>query len=317
MADETPETGTPDDTPTESVDEWKAEAEKWKEQASEHEKAAKENAEAARRVEELEGSAQQSDDEHAEALLAAATESEQAVADAKAEGDKTLDEWKTEAEKWKALSRKNEDQAKKNLAAAKRLEKLEAEGQTKEEQAAETTADLEAKATESEAKALRYEVAQEMGVPKELMALLSGSSKKEIEEQAERLLVTLEREKPPEPEPTEGEDEELAKERSELEEAQKRAAEAEAKALRYEVAAEKQLPAGVADLLTASTREDLVRQADALLSAIGVKDVDETSTRARMPQRRLRPGAVPDSSTEADLDPGATADAVLRRNRGY
>lgn len=316
MANEAPETGTSDDAPVETVEEWKAEAEKWKQQASEHEKAAKEHAGAAERLAEVEQTSQQQEDEHTEQMLAAAVEAEQEAQSARTEGEKTAADWQAEAEKWKALSRKNEGLAKANLAAARRLEKLEADGQAAEQKAAETAADLEAKATDAEAKALRYEVAQEMGVPKELMSLLSGTSKKEIEEQADRLLVTLDRNKPPEPEQDTSEDEELAKERSELAEARKRAEEAEAKALRYEVAAERQLPSGLADLLTATNRDELLRQADALLAAVGPKPTDEVSTRARMPTKRLRSGALPEG-TEPESDPSNVAAEVLRRNRGY
>lgn len=318
MAEEAPETGTDEGAPVETVDEWRAEAEKWKQQASEHEKAARENAGAAERLAEVEQTTQQQEDEHSEQMLAAAVEAEAQTEAAREAGEKTAADWQAEAEKWKALSRKNEDLARKNLAAARRLEKLEADGKVAEQKAAETAADLEAKATDAEAKALRYQVAQEMGVPKELLSLLSGTSKKEIEEQADRLLVTLDRNRPPEPEPepeTE-EDARLAKEREELVEAKQRAAEAEAKAIRLEVAAEKQLPGSVADLLTASTRDELLRQADALLRVIGPRTADDVSTRARMPTKRLRSGAIPEGA-ESEPDPSAVASAVLRRNRGY
>ncbi|MPZ27536.1 MAG: hypothetical protein GEV12_14285 [Micromonosporaceae bacterium] len=300
----------------ETADEWRAEAEKWKQQASDHDKAARANAGAAEKLAELEQAGQQQEDRHAEQLLAAAVEAGQETAAVREEGEKSAAEWQAEAEKWKTLSRKNEDLSKKNLAAVRRLEKLEAEGEATKETAAKTTAELQAKATDAEAKAIRYQVAQEMGVPKELMSLLAGNSKKEIEEQAEKLLITLDRNKPPEPGPDPAENEKLEKERAELAEAKQRAELAEAKALRYEIAAEMQLPAGVADLLTASTREDLTRQADALLKVVGPKPADEASTRARMPTKRLRSGALPEG-TEPEPDPSDVAAAVLRRNRGY
>lgn len=327
MPDEAPGTGTPADAPVESAQEWQAEAEKWKQQASEHEKSAKENADAAARLAAVEQTSQQQQDQHTEQMLAAAVEAESLEKAARIEGEKTAAEWQAEAEKWKTLSRKNEDLSKKNLAAVRRLEKLEAEGEATKETAAKTTAEIEAKAAETaaeleakaagaEAKAIRYEVAQQMGVPKELLSLLTGNSKREIEDQAEKLLITLDRNKPPEPGPDPAENEKLEKERAELSEAKQRAELAEAKALRYEIAAEMQLPAGVADLLTASTRDDLVRQAEALLNVVGPKLADEASTRARMPTRRLRSGALPEGS-EPDPDPSDVAAAVLRRNRGY
>lgn len=313
---------------TETADEWRAEAEKWKQQASDHERAARENAGAAERLAEVEHTTQQQEDQHTEQLLAAAVEAESETQAVRQEGEKTAAEWQAEAEKWKALSRKNEDLAKKNLAAVRRLEKLEVDGEQAKEsadktkaeleaKAAETAAELEAKATEAEAKAIRYEVAQQMGVPKELLSLLTGNSKREIEDQAEKLLITLDQNKPPEPEDVKAaDDEKLAKERAELAEAKQRAEQAEAKALRFEIAAEMQLPAGVADLLTASTREDLMRQGEALLKVVGPRPADEVSTRARMPTKRLRSGALPEGA-EAEPDPSDVAAAVLRRNRGY
>ena len=50
---------------------------------------------------------------------------------------------------------------------------------------------LQYEAAEAEAKALRYEVAQEMGVPQELRSFLTGNSRKEIEEQADAVLAQV------------------------------------------------------------------------------------------------------------------------------
>jgi hypothetical protein len=36
-----------------------------------------------------------------------------------------------------------------------------------------------------------------------------------------------------------------------------------------------------------------------------------------MPTERLRSGALPEGAGEPDIDPGAIADNILRRNRGY
>lgn len=320
-----------DDTEeAESAEEWQAEAGKWKQKASEAEKAAAENSAAAARLAELEKTAQDREDEYAQQLLAAAGSAEQQVEAARQEGTKTAEEWKAEAEKWKSHARKNEELAKKNLAAVARLEKLEAE-KTKAvsdsakaaAQAAETKADLEAKATQAELKAIRLAVAQELDVPPALIELLSGSSKREIEDSADRLLRELAANKQPEVEAIKAatakaavEQAAKAREDGELAQARKLLAEAETKALRLEVATDKQLPPGLADLLTGSTREQLDRQADALLAAVGGVKADR-STRSRMPTERLRSGALPDGAGEPDIDPGKLADSILRRNRGY
>lgn len=312
--------------PADSAEDWEAEAGKWKQKASEAQKAATENAAAAQRLADLEKTAQQREDEHAEQLLSAATATQEQVEAARQEGTKTAEEWKAEAEKWKAHARKNEETAKKNLAAAARLEKLEAEQATAaanatkaQEKAADTKAELEAKATQAELKAMRLSVAQELAVPTPLVELLSGSSKREIEASAEKLLRELAANKAPEPEKVKAAAEQAAKakEDGELAEARKLLAEAEVKALRLEVATDKQLPPGLAELLTGRTRETLDAQADALLTAIGGVKAADKSTRARMPTERLRSGALPDGAGEPEIDPGKLADQILRRNRGY
>ncbi len=310
-----------DDDYDEELDEgadWQSEAGKWKELAAKHERAAAENAGAAERLAALEKAGKADDDRHAEELKAAKAEGDEAAKEAKADGDKTAAEWQSEAAKWKELAQKHEQLSKKNLAAAARLDKLEAEGKVTKEKATADKADLEAKATAATAKAIRLEVAQELGVPKDLIDLLKGTSKKEIEEAASELIAQLDRNKAPEPEPepAKAEDEALAKERAELAEARKRADEAEAKALRLEIAAEKQLPSGLAELLTGTTREDLERQANALRKHLGPIE-PERPTRGRMPTARLRPGALPEGADEPDADPSAIAEAIYRRQRGY
>ncbi len=313
----------------ESVEEWKIEASKWKEKAAEAGKAAAENQGAAARLAELEKTQQERDDDYAQQLLAATKATEDAAETARQEGEKSAADWRSEANKWKELAQKHEQLSKKNLAAVARLEKLEAEkvaADTKatkaQAQSAETKADLEAKATQAELKALRLSVAQELEVPTALVELLSGSSKREIEASADKLLRELAANKQPEPEKVQAakaavEEAAKAKEDGELAQARKLLAEAETKALRLEVATEKQLPPGLADLLTGSTREQLDRQADALVTAIGGVKTAERSTRARMPTERLRSGALPDGAGDAEIDPGKLADSILRRNRGY
>lgn len=313
-----------DETEDETVEEWQAEAGRWKELASKHEKAAAENAEAAARLAELERSNRDRDDDHAKQLAEATSEAEATAKAAREEGAKTAAEWQAEAEKWKQLSQKNEQLAKKNLAAVKQLEKLEAEKSDAaaktakaDAQTADTKADLEAKANQAELKAVRLAVAKELGVPNALIELLSGSSKREIEQSADKLLRELAANKAPEPEVAQAaEVQAKAKEDGELAQARKLLAEAEVKALRLEVATEKELPSGLAEMLNAGTREELVKQADALLAAIGGAK-PERSTRSRMPVERLRSGALPPDAGEPAVDHGALADKILRSNRGY
>lgn len=302
---------------TETVDDWKSEAEKWKQSAAEQERVAKENAGAAERLAKLEKDSEQQAAESADKLGAAEKEAQQLADEAKQQGEKTAEEWKSEAEKWKELSRKNEDLAKKNLAAAKRVEKLEADGKQVDEKTAQRVAELEAKTTEAEARALRHEVGTAMGVPTNLMQFLTGSSKKELEDQADRLLAAMDKHPPADESEESDKPAEQDERESELEAARKRAAEAEAKALRYEVAADKGVPPDLAEFLSATTREDLDKQADLLMSVTGRSgdEEPEVSTRSRMPRERLRSGELP--SADPEPDPAELAKRIRRKSRGY
>lgn len=104
---------------------------------------------------------------------------------------------KTEADvdKWKGLSRKHEDQAKENAAAADELKKVKESSQSDEQrrQAAEAEhskklKDLEEK-LEDEAKArLRAEVAAEKGLKPGQAKRLAGSTREELEADADDIL---------------------------------------------------------------------------------------------------------------------------------
>lgn len=101
---------------------------------------------------------------------------------------KTPAELQAEVDKWKALSRKNEGEAKTNRAAAQKLAELEESQKTEEQKREERTAAAEAKATATELRAARLEVALEKGLPKELATRLQGSTKEEMEADADELL---------------------------------------------------------------------------------------------------------------------------------
>lgn len=93
---------------------------------------------------------------------------------------------------------------------------------------------------------------------------------------------------------------EAAKLADKLTKAESKAAEAEAKALRFEVAADKGIPA---TLLTGLTREEMESNADALIAFKGDEaaadgDGDEPQ---RRPQERLKPGATPSSEPDPDI----------------
>lgn len=93
--------------------------------------------------------------------------------------------------KWKAMARKHEQQAKTNAAAAKKLAELEDANKSEIEKASEAAKTAQERADAAEAKALRYEVALDKGVPKKLMKFLTGSTAEDIEASADELLEAL------------------------------------------------------------------------------------------------------------------------------
>lgn len=302
------------DEASRSVADWQAEAEKWKELAAKHEQQAKSNVDAVRQLEQMEAR-QQADTARAEQKLAEAQKAaEQATAETVSETSKSVEEWQAEAERWKQLSRTFEGQAKANASAAVELEKLRTSGDEEKQKAAETAAQAEERAAEAEARALRFEVAEAMGVPKHLTEFLTGKDRKEIEEQADALLASIETRPKPEP-ADEGPTEDQTAEADALAEADRRAAEAERKALRYEVAAAKELPMELARFLNADTRESLEQQADVLLTVARQPTEEDVPTRRRLPQERLRSGAAPELEPEQSI--AELAAAVRRKSRGY
>jgi DNA repair ATPase RecN len=110
-----------------------------------------------------------------------------------------------EVEKWKGLSRKNEDRAKDNADAAKRVEALEAQleelkntdatdTQKLEKKIAKLTEDLAAEGKarrEAELTGLRNKVGAEKGLPPALISRLSGDDEESIAADADALLEAL------------------------------------------------------------------------------------------------------------------------------
>jgi hypothetical protein len=96
-----------------------------------------------------------------------------------------------EAEKWKALSRKHEAQAKKNAAAAKRLSEMEEASKTDFERLQGAAEAATKRAAEAESRALKYEVALSKKVPQNLMKFLVGETEEELEASAEELMEAI------------------------------------------------------------------------------------------------------------------------------
>lgn len=97
-------------------------------------------------------------------------------------------DWKAEADKWKALSRKHEGQAKSNATAAEKLKEMEDANKSEIDKVTSKATEASKRADAAEAKATRYEVAHEKQVPTKLMKFLTGQTREEIEASADELL---------------------------------------------------------------------------------------------------------------------------------
>ena len=94
--------------------------------------------------------------------------------------------YQAEAEKWKSLSRKNEDRARENAEKAKRLDELEEKSKSEIQKAIEAREAAEKRASALEVKVLRASIASAKGVDADL---LTGSTEEEITAAADKLLA--------------------------------------------------------------------------------------------------------------------------------
>lgn len=97
----------------------------------------------------------------------------------------------TELDKWKALARKNEQQAKANAAAAKKLAEIEEASKSEADKAAERLTAAEKRAADAEVQVLRLEVAGEKGLTPAQAKRLVGSTREDLEADADELLATF------------------------------------------------------------------------------------------------------------------------------
>lgn len=90
-----------------------------------------------------------------------------------------------EAAKWKALAKKHENEAKK---LRKERDDLDNAGKSELEKAADRATDAEKRASASEARALRLEIAAEKGLSAKQAGRLVGESREDLEADADSLL---------------------------------------------------------------------------------------------------------------------------------
>lgn len=97
-------------------------------------------------------------------------------------------DWKAEAEKWKALARKHEDQAKANYAELEKLKTASDSSKSEVDKLAERLAAAEKRLAEADARAMRAEVAAVKGLTEAQARRLQGSTREELEADADELL---------------------------------------------------------------------------------------------------------------------------------
>lgn len=107
------------------------------------------------------------------------------------EGSDKGPDLEAEVRKWRDMARKHEKRAKANADAATKLQQVEDAKKSETERAAEKAAEAERRAADAEARALRYEVASDKGVPANLVKFLTGTTEEELEEQADELLTAV------------------------------------------------------------------------------------------------------------------------------
>lgn len=93
--------------------------------------------------------------------------------------------------KWRELARKHEGQSKANADKAKRFDELEEASKSELQKAADKAAEAEKRAAEAEQRALRMEIAHAKGLTPAQAKRLVGSTKEELETDADELLETF------------------------------------------------------------------------------------------------------------------------------
>lgn len=105
--------------------------------------------------------------------------------------EQTEVDYKAEAEKWKALSRKNEETAKANAEKARSFDALEEANKTEQQRLAERAETAEKELATTRLEATRNQVALEKGLTPNQAKRLVGSTPEELAADADELLADL------------------------------------------------------------------------------------------------------------------------------
>jgi hypothetical protein len=108
-----------------------------------------------------------------------------------AELEKALETATEDAEKWKAMSRKHEAQAKENAAKLIKLEAATSDQRSEGERTTQRLAELEKQNAAIEVRAMRAEVAAAKGLTSAQAKRITGSTVEEMESDADDLLESF------------------------------------------------------------------------------------------------------------------------------
>lgn len=92
---------------------------------------------------------------------------------------------------WKAEARKHEARAKENFELAKKWKEYEESQKTEDEKRAEELAKTRLELEELRTESLKKDIAAEKGVPTKALKYLSGSTREELEAQADEILSII------------------------------------------------------------------------------------------------------------------------------
>lgn len=98
---------------------------------------------------------------------------------------------RAELERWRALARKHEAEAKRNADAAAKLRQIEDAQKSEVEKLRDAAAAAEARAKQAEAEVLRWRVAVRLGLPPALASRLQGDTEEAIEADARDLMEAV------------------------------------------------------------------------------------------------------------------------------
>ena len=103
-------------------------------------------------------------------------------------------DYKAEADKWKAMSRKHEGEAKANRDAAKRLQDIEEANKTETQKLADQAAASDKVAAAAQGELLRLKVAMRKGLTETQAKRLIGANEEELEADADELVASFRKE---------------------------------------------------------------------------------------------------------------------------